>query len=78
MYWFFSCVDLPFFMDKSNDTVVVFKEFTLFYRLIIVPLLVHQLSLTYQDLIWSILYFAFVYRHSSASLRIILGCLKPF
>ena len=49
-------------MDKSNDTVMVFKEFILFSRLIIVPLFVHQVSLTYQVLIWIILYFAFVYR----------------
>ena len=41
---------------------MIFEEFTLFSRLIIVPLLVHQISLTYQDLNWIILYFVFVYR----------------
>ena len=41
---------------------MIFEEFTFFSRLIIVLLLVHQISLTYQDLIWIILYFAFVYR----------------
>ena len=64
-------------MDKSNDIVMVFEDFTFFSRLIIVPLLVHQISLTYQDLIWIILYFAFVYRLHHLE-RITLGCLKPF
>ena len=41
---------------------MIFEEFTLFPRLIIVPLLVHQISLTYQDLIWIILYYAFADR----------------
>ena len=64
-------------MDKSNDIVMVFEDFTFFSRLIIVPLVVHQTSLTYQYLIWIILYFAFVYRLHHFE-RIILGCLKPF